>query len=80
MLSKRVARHVWAAVPLQPRNGVEDQWVRSCLWARVGANSESIPIGPRTLCNACGLVYAKIIRLFFNSLSFSLLKNNDNNN
>ena len=43
--------------------------MRSCLWARVCANSESMPIGPRTLCNACGLVYAKMVRLV-NKIAF----------
>jgi hypothetical protein len=29
MLSKKVARHVWAAALLRHQNGVEGQWVRS---------------------------------------------------
>ena len=42
------------------------------LWDHVCANSESTATGPRTLCNACGLVYAKMVRII-NDLLLLLL-------
>ena len=65
MTARMRDRLAWAAVLPQLLNGVAGRWVRSVLLLTVRSLKPVHQLGPRTLCNACGLVYAKMVRTIF---------------
>ncbi len=76
-----------ALVAAQPphQNGEEDRWVRLIApsinsyctaldYKYANVLCVIFSTGPRTLCNACGLVYAKLVRLFTSVPRVTIIK------
>ena len=59
---QKAARHALAVAQHQRLSGGEAQWVCERNMSDVLTKLTAPLPGPRTLCNACGLVYAKLVR------------------
>lgn len=77
--SDACCKNVSAAAAPPPQNGGKDLWVSfidvqslgySChyVFGVIGVYADTLftffLLGPRTLCNACGLVWAKVVRFY----------------